>query len=393
MKNCIAILMFLSFIFVPNANAQLFKDIKKNIKKAGQKIDNALSKQKKVTQTKEETPAPQSTRQRPQEESIQFEKGIMFDAPNDNFFNFELQSFRGLPRLGVLNGYGYYNPRVRGGSSTRDNQQVRAEMKDLGYAYAKYYQLLKTKYLAPFFEVMDKDMPYSVKYGSHVRFTYKEGDERSSNIAQIHLKRVAYILLSQSSFQNYFCAPNSDCNLSFKKNRTTPKFPRWSGKDEFEVIETYKKFINENYKSLRDWSAQIMEEGYFVEKVRFEQYDFKKGGFHLRFSPGISVQKFRSANKVIYNIQNQQRLSFAYLFKMDTSEAKALIERKDEKKLGRHLFAVYKVKYYAVGNSGKSWLPSEKLSLLHHITIPVIELYEDEALTKKLGEIPINQGE
>lgn len=395
MKNCITILMFLSFTFVPNANAQLFKDIKKNIKKAGQKIDNALSKQKKVNKTKEVTSVQRPTRQETQEESIQFEKGISFDAPNDNFFSFELQSFRGAPRFGRLNGYGSYNPNVRGGSSTRDNQQVRAEMKNLGYAYAKYNLLLKAKYLAPFFNVMDKEMPYAIKHYQMSSKRYEDENEAYSMVAQTQLQNMAYVLLKERAFKNYFCAPDSDCKIALLKNRYVLETSKWYGEDEFETIETYKDFIAENYTDLMNWSAQIKDEGYLVEKISFKQYNFEKGGFYLRFYPGTSINKFQTEGKVIYNIRNQKRLDFTHLFKMNTSDAKALIERKDEGKLGRHLYAVYKVKFYGIGSTYKSLSIStvHRLSLLNHITTPVIELFEDEALTKKLGEIPIDQGQ
>lgn len=383
MKLIIKISMLIGLVFFSNnLEAQLLKNIKKKV----QEIEKKISKEQQPPQRQTRTQPPKKKL----EPEIEFEKGISFVAPNEDFIGFELQQFRGKIRFGQLNGHNYINPHL-GKSSASQKTQVRRKMKDLSFEYGKYHQLLRTKYLSNFYDLMNKEMPHQVERSTSGS-GYYAGDEndRSSYIAQENMIGLAYTMISPEGFIEFLGDSDKARNIAKMKHRRFSSANRysihWKGKDEFEIIETYQKFVERYCKDLRKWAAQLDEEGYFVEQVRFEKYDFQNSGFSIRFSPPGVKNVSESDRKYVYEPKQQRQKPFTHLYKMDTTDAKAMIDRKNERKLGRSLYAVYKVKYYGIEDPSVLSTYRQPF-LLQHVTSPIIEIFEDEALTKKLGEV------
>ena len=380
MKLSIHLIFIFSFLFVvQSANGQIFKKIKNKIDDTGQKIGQKLNKNKSTKSS--ETTTPTVFKSKPVAPVINFEEGFVIQAYNDRFLNFELQQFRGKPRFGRLNHYG---------TNVKDNLELREKMKEWRYDYARYNKLLQTKYLSSLFDVMDRKIPYDVKKSTAMYGVDGSAQERASAIAQSHLCESAYILFASEEFKKYFCRDDRKCNPG--RNRRIPQVSvRWGGKDEFEIVEKYQKFVTENYEVLRSWPDNIVDEGYLVEVIELGDYDFENGGFQLQISP-MNYDKLEPLDaKGLYDGKSYKRRNFSELYKMDGTKAKDLINRLDAEKLGRRIFAVYKIKYYGVSDPvGLFGMPyNKKITLASYVTSPVVELFEDEALTIKIGEVTL----
>lgn len=179
----------------------------------------------------------------------------------------------------------------------------------------------------------------------------------------------------------------------------------WKG-DSFEQIRNYRTFVKKHFQSLTKWPNQLIPEGsedvYYVTVDRVSNYDFDNGGIllslgfanvsednailrkvlnkNIRFQISLKEIFFsqnhsdRGSNSFDYSPRNSYERNIdqsngVVFFEIDLEEANEVL------KLGR-LYVLRKLKLND--------------DFTFNITSPVIELYQNESLTEKIGELNYN---
>nr|WP_297787593.1 hypothetical protein [uncultured Allomuricauda sp.] len=296
---------------------------------------------------------------------------ITYKPPSDNFVSINLQTYRGLPRFGVVDSYknqipnANANPRsnavrpVRGGS--RNPEQLEKN-KMINTGRINFSLLVSLKYLNPFMGDLDKD-----------RLTILNNSltEKQSNSA--YLQR---FLLNQ-------VAPNL-CLYEACKNVN-------QGKNEFERQRNYKTFVNTCLNPLLEWSQDVFMNdelvGYHVSTLNIGgNYDFDKKGYwvsHYLSLNDIFPFKKGGRKRVIFEPvkpyesellnKSARGKSINFFLPMDDQTAERL------KKEG--INRLYLVKKIKLQHSDKRMdAPTDPIDFNYSHENSDMEIYSDEAL-------------
>ena len=354
-------------------NGQILKKIKNTVDQAGKKIEQTIDKES----SKSENEKNKSTTGRKEVSKPVIESYSMLNipAPNNNFESISIQEFRGLPRVGLL-----YNYDMNDKSLPNSAERI-AKYKMDRKEFQKYVTLLELKLRGNLYDEMDLEMPYDInqkKVGSRQVGSY---ESNANNVAcQIGLLSIGRELTTEKAYPKYFCNLNNKCN----NNRGETL--NWGGllANEFEKIECYKNLVKDNLTDLRNSENKMTDEAYVIMSTTFESYDFSKGGFPINIYLTVSYDKsgFDPINGIgskLHEENNQIRL-----IEMSSDDGRKLLDRNSK----RRIFTVWKIKYHSLTES-KILSPTQSPTRNFHLQSPVVELFEDEALTKKLGEITI----
>jgi hypothetical protein len=384
-------LILISFFIcnVQPVDAQILKKLQKKIVKIVEKeIDETIDgKKEKESEKKAETPKQKSLQEIEKGlEKQQFEKGLIIPAPNPRLQSLKLQSYKGLPRVGVLNYYDIYKPIYNKNGvgattiATRDYDKkklVETELKERKNNLKNYSLLLEMKFLNEFYNEIEKD--YLMQ----------------GQIAQEHLKNIAYGLTTHEAYPKYFCGDDANCKKWINSNNER-KSSIWGGdsRNEFNKQKSYITFVKDNLEDLKKWSAAINTEVYVVKKIKFQTYDFEKEGFPIeRFHLGnafnwstqipsndLELRRHVPVNDIEMSIKNDTYIEF--LIKIPADKAETFLKQNKSKTL----LAVYKIKYDNIVDPAQS-----PFSKSFHLTSSIIEIYNDDALTNKVYEINISK--
>ncbi|MFD1162403.1 hypothetical protein [Hwangdonia seohaensis] len=302
---------------------------------------------------------------------------FMIKSPSENYKDILLQSHNGLPRFGVLNRYEISRGKIEPNS--------REKSKLISESYSSYIGLIQMDYM----KAMYNDFNRTVRALTRPNGTTKK--EENSYKAQQHFWKLASQICTETTGDIH------------------------AGTNEFERRRNYKDFVANNLDGLRNWSNTILKNnsinGYWVNMIRLKDYDFDKKGYWIniilsnvrqrnsRFSTKYNffknyVPKHGFETK-LYSEKNKLNTTPAIkvLFKISPEEAEKI---QQPTKLNRGtvmlntLYAAAKIKvtikpFVEDQNNRTPEIPEFD----HHFISPIIVLYKDAALTKKVGEISL----
>lgn len=303
---------------------------------------------------------------------------IVYPSPSKKFHDIVLQSHNGLPRFGSLNNYTIPNPiKNTSGykkkySSIRQDPATREKNRKIQLGYQNYLKMVAFKYLSDTYKDIDRERL------TKMPATGTTGKQKNSYDAQHYLRSLLTLCVEEKC-----------------KNGL-------NGKNEFERLRNYKNFVNENLDDLRKWSTTFFTNnsviGYDVSHLGLGTYDFDKNGYWTNLSLSVNVGYSREprvstifepkakyeidlVNKAFVNRRNQ--ISPLQIFL-------ALSPEKAEKLQLNHIKNLYLVKKVKI--SYKEVVSGYKtgLTLTYHHESPVMEIYEDKALTKKIGTLSLD---
>ena len=175
-----------------------------------------------------------------------------------------------------------------------------------------------------------------------------------------------------------------------------------NGKNEFERLRNYKNFVNENLDELRKWSTTFFTNnsviGYDVSLLSLGAYDFDKNGYwtylnlnlilgHSR-EPAISTvfePKADYENDLLNNVivGRSKQLGRVQIFLAMSPEKAEKLQLSNV----RNLYLVKKIKL-----TYKEVVPgyTTRLAFAYHHESPAMEIYEDAALTIKIGNLSLD---
>lgn len=354
MKKILQLILISIFIFnIQSIDGQILKKLKDELK----------STEKVIEEDEIKHPNQKQDNAVEQTNTLSINEKV-FKAPNQNLENITLQSHKNLPRV--------------------DKRFLSTISREL----YKYNLLLEMKFLSEYYDKMNTETLLSIKYDK----VYKiPKEDIKSAIAQNYMRRIAFNFIKIEHFEKFFCIPEQTCKRD-KHNKNT-KF-KWGGirADEFDQMSRFKLFIKNNYFSdLKRWAKEIDDEVYMVQLQKIGSYDFKKGEFPITVSlPNGYVPVDDAGNDLDIRSGTEPIIA---LIKMKENEAEEFILRNSKKKyhLKNKVFVVSKIKYFDVHKVRLSHRGYEPIVKFFYINNPVIEFYEDEALTKKIGDVNINK--
>jgi hypothetical protein len=364
----IAGIVFL-FLLSNQLDAQIFDKIKKKLKETENKLEKKISDLEKSSTTR------QATTPHEMPKPVVFEEHEYIDIPaiNERFEDVQIQSFRGLPRLGTLYNYQTDNKSIPNYSERLTKSK--ADWRSVG----KYTTLLQVKLMDDKFDQMDLEMPVEVKYPRGGPMGDKQ--VKTSGYCQGTLQYIATTLLKKEYAPDYFCNSSRPCD---PKKASTSEWGGY-GSNEFDKIKAYTAYINDNFQDILNTASKVPEEAYWVSTARIGQYDFNLKAFPIQFS---LTRGFYTPENGYEEKLNGPSGHYNTTLSMSPAEAQKLLENHPN----RYLYAVYKIKYsrHEITNTGLSYTKDGNPRNEFHLTSPIIELFEDIGLTKKIGEISLN---
>lgn len=330
--------------------------------------------------------------QQPNDTIIPYDDFLTFEPPAKSFIPLVLQTHKNEIRLGQQNNYAL---KTDGTYISHHEQPALAKKVDkketqLRYGRQALYELLKLKFMGVVYADMDKELLTKYNSGMYLK-------DKNSYYAQQHLLNLANTIGSVEKLLQYFCNPKQqDCTLSATNDvyyyKNTIGSGNWGGKGatEFEQLRSYTSYIHENLALLQQWSNTIFPDntinGYFVVKAFLEAYDFKSKGYWLnsnRFAQNsrflLHYHNLEPANANERKLINPQR-GVSILFEITPSEAEKLSEKTKE------LYLVFKTKTSLKGLENRY----DRLKATFTLESPVIEIYKDDDLSLKIGELSID---
>jgi hypothetical protein len=311
-------------------------------------------------------------------------------SPSPIFKSISLQTYNGLPRFGVENNYRFRDKY----GSLKDNK---FKVNLLAEGRRNYLRIVEMKFLAPYFKDIDKTGLTNIN-------SNREDDKKkiNSKIAQEHLLRLTYELLSLEGSKKYFCNEQKDPNCKYSKNKS------WSAiTDQFEQQEKYVAFVNENLDVLQNWSASIFENefhvGYLVTAHTLEQYDFENEGYWVRlpsrriepkpYSGATFLPKGEIENNYFNRINDPKTGHSKVLLPMNTAQAEAYQNSRETSLIYRNkpskvIYSVIKIRITYREISQGNILHAKPI-FTFNFEDPNFEFYQNMALTKKIGEISL----
>ncbi|MEM9000534.1 MAG: hypothetical protein AAGB24_09745 [Bacteroidota bacterium] len=316
------------------------------------------------------------------------------ESPHTKFRSIHLQSHKGLPRFGTQNPY-YFTSQYGGQRVDKPKNKL------VQHGYVGYYSLVKMKWLAPYYDDIDR---------THLTVVTRTNSDNKKDLhsraAQQHLLGLAQNLSTNEQLEKYFCGKN-DPNCRYRN--------QWGGsRDEFVIQEKYAAYVSENLDDLRKWSTTFFKDnteiGYLVHRYQFHpynrpmlQYDFENNGYWFDILPsnknlhkyghryrGNGDDAFFFEFLPVSDYENEHFNKMTdpnnyypkMLLHISPEKAEALVNRKP-----KHIYAAIKVKIVFKGLEEQSSIPQTIYS--YHLADPIITFYEDIELTKKLGEISL----
>ncbi|UBZ13409.1 hypothetical protein LDL77_16175 [Flagellimonas marinaquae] len=398
-------LMVMAFILVmPQCtNAQFFKKLKKQaeekiMKKADKKVDD-LFKDKHKNEEKEMghqsgnreeegTDEMVQEKSKPEEKvSYNYSDYLVYKSPNPAAFkDIVIQKFKELPRFGAIDSY-----MDRDNPKKVDLSKDAADKRNLtGLGYAGFQHLVRIHMLKEHFKVMDRTALTVPTKGKIIE------KEAKSSLAQKVLKEFAFTMGTDALKKEYFMNDWSGTGKSALVRE-------WGGHqaDDFTENERYVDFVEKYLDEILEWSSDFFSDGsqdfQLVHAIKFYgQYDFDKGGFWVqlpieRQSMEVSSLDYFSefspktayGNQMANTMAQVDYINGYVLFKMDPGKAEALI---NDKSVLLQLTMKVRSVFKAFETSNPFVYGAD---YTYHFLDPTLELYSDALLTKKIGEIDL----
>jgi len=408
MKTLSYILSFVIFVnlYVPTSNAGLFDDLKDKYKKEQKKAKNKFKKKKQSSAKKAVKPK-KTKNQKYVPSKVSIKKGVthVIKSPSKNYKTLTYETFRGLPRLGIQNFEGMKKQDPK-------NKQIISRLNNHNLSL---YLLLHYDFMQKNKDCFSGVNGYLVTKSNCVGFPIPHGSQTA--FWHQYIKMMAYSL-KDANYEKTFCLDdNKGCQATSidRIQKMNTKKGRHENLNEFEkrdfIADLFKKQQNPFDKHWK--KTNIPKEAYLVSKVRLGEYDFDNQSFSVRlssqpfsndFSQYYQNSRKRGLKNRLFLFHGQyvatkdfekQRYSGStdYLynvsFPMNSKKARKLIEGNNKY---REYYAVTKIKLLEPSfNSSQDvirYLTGASYS--YHLAKNKVELFSDEALTKKIAEEKIN---
>jgi len=326
--------------------------------------------------------------QQPIDTIINYDDVITFKPPSEKFISLLLQTHKNELRFGNQNSYSL---KPDGSYISHHSQPILAKKIDkkttlLQYGRQAIYELLKLKFMSEAYADMDKEL-----LTKHSSSMYSK--DKNSYHAQQHLLKLANAITTNKELYRYFCNPKKeDCAFTADKNVYYYRnIGSWGGKgaNEFQTLKSYTSYVKNNLETLKQWSSSIFPnntiDGYYVIKTYLGEYDFKNQGYWI--SSNSFVQERFLLQR--YNLEpanaNERKLinprGVNILFKISPSEAEKFSESSS-----KTIFLVFEIK---VSLKGLERVYG-RIKTSYTLESPIIEIYKDEGLSKKIDELSID---
>ncbi|MEC8833020.1 MAG: hypothetical protein VX772_11725 [Bacteroidota bacterium] len=312
----------------------------------------------------------------------------VFNPPTTDFISLSLQTHKGKLRFGVQDEYFLKSDGTY--VSSRDDEYFEKD-KQFSHNNASrhaFVELLKIRFKEDMFDVMDKDF-----FTERTQNMYEK--DLKSHTAQQHVLALANALCNKQQSIRFFCNPKEeDCASGFQQDGyyNEPRNIRsWGGRgaSEFQKLRAYTNFVKEKFPLVGKWAKTLYSdnvlEGYYVTRTNLGTYDFKNGGYWLNtyqfYNQGFLLKWYglQPANSSERKLMHPNGSSI--LFKMLPEEAETFSEKSQQ------IFLVFDASGYL---NGLENYRADQLKTTFSLNSPVIEIYSDDGLTKKVGEININ---
>lgn len=316
---------------------------------------------------------------------------MVFEPPSPDFISLSLQTHEGELRFGNQDEYflksdGTYFKLGDDGYFEMDKRSSHNRA-----SRHAFVELLKMRFKKEMFNAMDKTY-----FTERKQNMYEE--EIKSHTAQQHALTLANALCNKKQSIRLFCNPKEeDCTSVFPKDgyyNEPRNIKGWGGRgaSEFQKLRAYTAFIEELFPSVEQWADTLYPdntlEGYYVVKAQLEQYDFKAGGYwfhtHQFHNRGflLSWYDLQPANSSERKLLHPNGSSL--LLPMAPDKAEDFSEKHQQ------IFLVFKV---SVSLNGLENYRADQLKTTFSLSSPVITIYGDDALTKKVAEMDIGSVE
>lgn len=291
----------------------------------------------------------------------------VFKGPKPNFIDIELQSHNEHIRFGVL-----------------DDQQI--SITELNKNYKVFLEMLKFKnkqvdgWDKPF-ETMDANLPH-----------YESG----SDVGEFNMLLFGIFrnVVSESAIENYF-------STNYGRRLT------WKGATKFDQERNYRAFTKNNFLDLKNWSQEIISDktvpAYYVTVDKILSYDSDNGGILL----SLGFHNVEDNNRVLPNLisgafKNKFALSGGFFTSDYTvSSLKGNMVYSTKNNYERTVSMDFLVVFFEIGRDEIDAVIQNKTAYIvrkikfndnftFNIDSPIIEIYSDKALTKKVGELNYN---
>jgi hypothetical protein len=381
------------FVLASNyANAQFLNKLKDKANKLAdervdQIVEKAIDKTNNNTNQKHKNNSsslPTSKNGDVTARNVKFDDRIIFEAPTDDFVNFELLSYKGLPRFGIL-------PKV-------DDNAVRREQQRFYEIYSSLIELKHSK------DKIDLEQLRRDNLGTHSPYRING------------VKRLTYLATNEKAYRSYFCNNDVDCKIPQLKflgdsdDNGVGNF-HWGGKgaSEFQQRRAFNSFLEKDYGVLAEWGSKMWkndhEIAYLVKNLSLDShvsYDFHRQGYRL--DGGLRrMESENYRNGTFHQLQIVSRYIAHHPFEKDAAESQKTqvffqIKQEEAEKLAKaninEVFAVYKIKMSFLEDKEikiKGYRYPHKLIFKHHLESPVVEVFADAELTNKIGEFSLEK--
>lgn len=416
--------------FTPEASANIFDKLKKQIEKAAEDLtkgddlkkeveklidpnkeekpeevkpvkpgeDPAANPQANPSQPSSPQPAAKKSGTIPDDDALMwsrqenfFEQAEYFDSMPFSFGEYRkipsvdentfrplyISTFKGLPRLGEL-------PKILPGQASlhyrqADRNRKRVVAERLKRDNAVYFNLalldmMAEETTAENIKVDNSGEPANRQKSP--RDIYTSVDERY--VPRYHIQSLAGGLLTPKGYETYFAQP-ADSVSAKSPNRSTIS---WGGTNPFAARKSFFTFIDEEVPKLKKWSKEIGRNVYVVGSSYIESYDFKRKGIELTLRPpefeGYVRRHYSGPDEEILNADGTHKV----LLTMESGEAERII--------GKTKFLYYAIEGALIGNGrgARSGGPFSSTNpgtgIEYEVTGGAIEVFADELLTEKL---------
>jgi len=402
-KQVLWIVGILLMTLPQNMNGQFLKKLKqqaeeKIIKKADKKVGDILDGKQDSgngTSTQTETttqPEVQKTEQKASQQNTTLayneDDYLVYKSPDPAFKDIVVQKFKDLPRFGAIDSY-----MMQDNPKKVDLSKEAGEKRNLtGIGYTGFAHLVRIHSLKEHFKVMDRTALTQQTKGKIIE------EEAKSSLAQKVLKEFAFDIGSDVLKKEYFMNDWSGTGKSALVRE-------WGGHqaDDFTENERYVSFVEKYLDIILKWSESFYTDGtedfQSVHAIKFQgQYDFDKGGFWIRLPikrPPLGVSSVEYFSEFLPNTPYGQQfynkteqvdyINGDVLFKMSPDKAESLINDKTVL-----LQMTMKVRSVFKGfDTANPFVYSANYT--YHFLDPILELFSDAQLTKKIGEIDLNK--
>jgi len=393
----IAIILFGN---IENSNAQFLKKLKdKASKTATETVQKVLPKKNEKNQPQEpkskkdnnennQGTSNNNKSKKQQTQEIDYSDIFIYKSPSKDFHDLHLQKYKGLPRFGACN---YY---LRNRTSPLLTKEANIKRKMLTAGYTSFRKLALMNMLKDYFKFLDKES--ITPRAKSKDYTEKE---IKSYFTQRLVRDLALNITTDEIKRSYFCQDPTRKNCANNTNK-------WGGynSDDFTENEKYVEFVKKYLEKLSQWSTDFFKDGtevmYLANKVKFNPngYDFDKNGYWvaLPFRKNYFGHDYTSTddqyfidfspettygNEILNKINQVKYIKGEVLFKISPEKAEVLANTKLE---SLYLVSKVKVVYKEINTSSPTY---PTVSYTYHFESPVLEIYEDAALNKKISEV------